>query len=260
MLLRSAQVARNDRKLAGARVAFDVALRDIGERTDHDVMAILGAQLRRHGLELAAEEHVEEQRLDEIVAVMAERDLGDALLACIAVQRAAPQARAQPAHRLAFRYHALHDPIGVLLDDVKGHAERRQVFGQHMRGKTRLLLIEIHRDELEVHRCAALQAQQQIKERVGILAARKADHHPIARSDHGVVLDRLADEAAQTRLQAPRGVGKIVRRQGGLHVHGGARCRHSRAKLYVALNPSQSASLQALQGRICTLRNSQTPG
>ena len=58
-----------------ARIALDVALGDIGERPDHDVTAVLGLQLRRHGLEFAAVEHVEEQRLDDVVAVVAERDL-----------------------------------------------------------------------------------------------------------------------------------------------------------------------------------------
>ena len=106
-----------------ARVALDVALGDVGERPDHDVAAVVGAQLRRHRLEPAAEEQVEEQRLDDVVAMMAERDLGDAVLGGEAVQRAAAQARAQPAHRLAFGDHALHDAVGVLLDD-RGTARR----------------------------------------------------------------------------------------------------------------------------------------
>ncbi len=67
-------------KLAAARVARDVALGDVGQRPDDDVAAVVGQQLRRHGLQPAAEEQVQEQGLDDVVAVMAEGDLGDAVL------------------------------------------------------------------------------------------------------------------------------------------------------------------------------------
>ena len=42
----------------------------------------------------------------------------------VRVQRAAAQARAQRAHRLAFRHHALDHRIRVLLDDRVRHADR----------------------------------------------------------------------------------------------------------------------------------------
>ena len=62
-------------KSRAARVALDLALRHVGERADHDVRAVVGAQLRRHRLQPAAVKQVEEQRLDDVVAMMAERDL-----------------------------------------------------------------------------------------------------------------------------------------------------------------------------------------
>ncbi len=55
----------------------------------------------------------------------------------------------------------------------------------------------MHRDELEAHRRLRLKLQQDVEQRVRILAARKADHHAIAVDDHLVVGDRLADLAAQ---------------------------------------------------------------
>jgi hypothetical protein len=42
-------------------------------------------QLGRHGLEFAAKEHIEEQGLQDVVAVVAERDLGRPQFTCHAV-------------------------------------------------------------------------------------------------------------------------------------------------------------------------------
>ena len=60
---------------------------------------VVGDQTRRHRLEGAGEEQIEQQRLDEVVEMMAERDLGRADLTRPAVQHAAPQPRAQRARR-----------------------------------------------------------------------------------------------------------------------------------------------------------------
>ena len=69
-------------KRLSSRVApRDPARLDIGERADHDVAAVVAQQLGRHRLELAAVEQVEEEGLEDVVAVMAERDLGRAQLA-----------------------------------------------------------------------------------------------------------------------------------------------------------------------------------
>jgi hypothetical protein len=76
-----------------------------------------------------------------------------------------------------------------------------KIAGQHVGGKARLLLIEIDRDDLEANRRAALQGEQHVKQRVGILAARQAHHDAIAVGDHAKVADRLAHRRAQLRLQ-----------------------------------------------------------
>jgi hypothetical protein len=73
--------------------------------------------------------------LDEVVTVVAERDPREALLARIAIERAAPQAAAQAALRAALRDDAANDGIRVLFDHVIGHAERLEVFGQDAVGK-----------------------------------------------------------------------------------------------------------------------------
>jgi hypothetical protein len=107
----------------GTRVLGEILLGAVGERTDHHVVAVVAEQLRGHRLQLAVEEHVEEQRLDDVVAMVAERDPGGADLAREAVEIAAAQARAEPAGGLALGDHRLHDAVGVALEDVELDAE-----------------------------------------------------------------------------------------------------------------------------------------
>src|SRR5262249_29713471 len=61
----------------------------------------------------------------------------------------------------------------------------------------RLLLIEIDGNDLEAKRRAVLERQQNIEQRVTVLAAGQADHDAIAGFDHREITDRLADLAAQ---------------------------------------------------------------
>src|SRR5262249_25519010 len=100
-------------------------------------------ELWGHRLELAAEEEVQEERREQIVAVMAERDLRRAKLAGDAIEHAAPEPRAQRAHRGAVGDDALHDAIGVLRLDPERHPARREVAWQHVGREARLLLVEV---------------------------------------------------------------------------------------------------------------------
>src|SRR5262249_26243751 len=144
VLLRAAEIARDDRKRPEVRVTRKVALAYIDERPDDDVASVVGDELRRHRLELSAEEQIQEERRENVVAVMSERDLGRADLRGDAIQRATAQPRAERAHRPAFGDHALHDAVGVLLDDPPGYAALREIARQHVGGEPRLLLIEVH--------------------------------------------------------------------------------------------------------------------
>ena len=74
------------------RIACDIAFGHISQRPDHDMPSVLGLQLRRHRLETPAVKQVQEKRLDNVIAVMTERYLGDAVLGRIAIQRAAAHA------------------------------------------------------------------------------------------------------------------------------------------------------------------------
>ncbi len=73
--------AANDRQIVFARVGARFRLGDIHQRPNHDVLAVVRHQPRRHGLECAGEEQIQQQRLDEIVQMVAERDLRGADLA-----------------------------------------------------------------------------------------------------------------------------------------------------------------------------------
>ena len=94
ILLRTAQRARNEREFHRIGVAREITLSNIGQRADDDMTSVIGHELRRHRLQLAAEKKVEEKRCQEVVAVMSEGDLCRAELARDAIQHAAAQARA----------------------------------------------------------------------------------------------------------------------------------------------------------------------
>src|SRR5690606_5618886 len=141
VLLRAAEVARNDRELAEMRPAGDVLLAAIRQRTDDDVAAVVGLELRRHRLQLAAVEEIQEERLENVIGMMTERDLGDAVLGREGVQRAATQARAQRTGRLALRDDALDHAVGILLEDREFHADGGEVFRQYVLGEAGLLLV-----------------------------------------------------------------------------------------------------------------------
>jgi len=124
-------------------------------------------------------EHIQKQRLDHVVAVVAEGDLGGPLFGSDPVEHSPAQARAQAAHGFALRYYALDGAVGVLLNNAVGHTDRIKIFWQHLGGKARLLLVEIHRQNVEVNRGAALEVAQNIEQRVGVFAAGDADHDAI---------------------------------------------------------------------------------
>ena len=67
--------AADDRQLALLRVRPRFVFADVDERPDHHVRAVVGHELGRHRLQRAGEEQIQQQRLDEVVGVMAERDL-----------------------------------------------------------------------------------------------------------------------------------------------------------------------------------------
>src|SRR3954465_13091142 len=91
--------AADDRQLAFLRIRARLVLTDEHQRADYYVRTVVGDELGRHRLQRAGKEQVEEQRLDEVVRVVAERDLRRAFFFRDPVEHAAPQPRAQRARR-----------------------------------------------------------------------------------------------------------------------------------------------------------------
>ena len=107
--------------------------------------------------------HVEEQGLDNVVAVMPQRDARGAQTARSVVQDAAPQPRTHRAEGLALGGQRLDHTVGVLLDHVVLDTELFEILRQHVFGKVRLLLVDIDRHQFEVDRRMALQVQQDVQ-------------------------------------------------------------------------------------------------
>ncbi len=79
--------------------------------------------------------------MQNVVAVVPERDLVAAQFTRHAVQNAPAQAAAQAAQGFALRDHLFDHSVGVLRFNVKRHPELRQVSGQHLGRKAGLLLV-----------------------------------------------------------------------------------------------------------------------
>ena len=165
------------------------------------MLAVVAHQLGWHGLEFAAVKHIQKQRGQNIVAVVAQCDFGATQFLGRAVQDAAPQATAQRAGGFALVQHALHRGISVLFHDFKRHADGCQVFRQHVFGKARLLLVKVHGHQLEINRRGCLQLAQNVQQRIAVLAAGKADHDFVAVFNHLEIVDRIAHRVAQAFVQ-----------------------------------------------------------
>src|SRR5512134_24468 len=197
VILRAAQCAGNDREALGFGVGRQIVFGDVRERPDHHLPAVVRAQLGGHRFQLPAVEQIEEESRQDVVTVMAERNLRRAELARYAVQHAATQPRAERAHCLPLRNDALDHRVGVLLDDAELYAAGAKVLGKDMPREPRLLLVQIDSDQLELYRRLFSQGQKNVQESMAVLAARQAYHYPVARLEHVEVRDSLAHLAAQ---------------------------------------------------------------
>src|SRR5262245_31520385 len=72
--------AANDGQLAFLGIQTRLRFLDIDERPDDDVLTVVGNEPCRHGLQGSGKEQIQQQRLYEIVQMMAERNLGRAYI------------------------------------------------------------------------------------------------------------------------------------------------------------------------------------
>ena len=200
IFLRSAEVTGNQGKAPYLRVAVDITLTAIGQRANHNVCLVVAEKLGRHGLEGPAIEEVQKEGLDDVITMMPQGDLGDAILFSVTVKEPSPEARTQSAGRLAFGNDPFDDAVGVLLDDMKRDRPFSQVSRKDVGGESGLFLIQVDRDDLKVDRCVELEAQEDIEQGIGVLAPGEANHHLVTGFDHAEVGDGSAGEAPQPLL------------------------------------------------------------
>ena len=103
--------------------------------------------------------------------MVTERNPGAPFFDRYVVKDAATQTRANRARSLALGHQALHDRVSIALDDAKRNAAISEIVRQNFRGKAGLLLIEIHRQQIEPDRRALLHVEQQIEQRVAVFSA-----------------------------------------------------------------------------------------
>ena len=101
--------APDDRQLDFLAVQPRLVLADVRERPNDDVLAVVGDEPRRHGLERAGEEEIQQERFDEVVQVVPQRDLRGPDLGRDPVEDASPQPRAERAWRRARVEDVVHD-------------------------------------------------------------------------------------------------------------------------------------------------------
>jgi len=160
------------------------------------VLAVVTNKFGRHRLELSPVKHVEEQRFEQIVAVVPKGNLGAAQLVGRGVQYAPAQTRTEAAGGFALGNQALDDAVGVPLDNFVRNPKALEVSRQHVSGKAGLFLVEVDCKKFEVNRSVALQAHQDIEQPVTVFSSRNAHHDLVAFLDHSEIVDGIANPMA----------------------------------------------------------------
>lgn len=148
------------------------------------MFAVIAHQLRRHAFHLSAVEHVQEQRLQDIVAVMTQRNFGGAQLRRGPVQNATTQTRAE-SRWFALRDLLFYDTVGVFFDDFVLNAQLIEIFRQDMLRETRLFLVKVYGHKGEFHRRALLKITQDLQHGVAVFTP---DRQTMMRSPSSIIL------------------------------------------------------------------------
>ena len=205
------------------RVGAGLGLGHVHERTNDDVLLVVGHEPRRHRLERPLKEQVQQHGLDEIVQMVAERDLGRADLVGQPVEDAAAQPRAERTRRLAVLEDVVDHGADVGVLDVDVPAPRRARLGDEVVPEPLVAGVDVDRDDREVDRRPLAEDVEHLHQRPAVLAARQPHHDAIAVFDETVFDDRARgllrdaglERAAITHAfrisgdgdEAPRGVG-----------------------------------------------------
>ena len=193
-VLRTAEIARDDREFHGLGKARQVVLGAVGERPQHKKIALVVEQLCRHSGKAAAVEEIHEEGFEDILAVMPENQRVAALLPGDAVEVAASEPGTERAVGRPFGHLLLHNGIGVAILDPMRHADRAQVIRKDVLGEIRLALVEIAGDEFHRQQAPPLEVHEDRQQRIGILASRQPDQPAALPVEHPEVFERLANQ------------------------------------------------------------------
>mmetsp|Transcript_27004 Transcript_27004/g.63400 ORF Transcript_27004/g.63400 Transcript_27004/m.63400 type:complete len:298 (+) Transcript_27004:25-918(+) len=186
-----AKVARDDREPRQPGVLGDVLLHAGDQRPHHRQLAPPACVPGRHRLELADVQHVQHQRFQRVVGVVAEDQLVAAQLEGLRVQDPPAQPRAHGAEGLSGGGLVDDDRVRVLLDDLVVDAQLVEPLDEGRPFVSRLLLVDVdgRQPEIDADRPELLpQVHQEDQEGGRVLPARNADHDVVAVLQHFVVL------------------------------------------------------------------------
>jgi hypothetical protein len=146
-------------------------LGDVDEGPDDDVVAVVGGQSRRHGLQRAGEKQIEQYRLDEVIEMVTERDLGGAGLLGQPVEHPTAQPGTERTRRV------------VALEFVVNHCADRGVLAVKLPpallagGGDLLVLVafvagvDVDGDDRKIDRRALLQHVEDLDQRPAVLSS-----------------------------------------------------------------------------------------
>ena len=188
VFLAAAEVAGDDGEALLDGILRNLLFGGEDERPDDHIAAVVGAELGRHGGQLAGVEEVEEQGLRDVVAVVAERHLGAAELLGRVVEDAAAQAGAERAVGLALG-HLLEDHlVGVDGEHLVVVLLALEVVDDGLLREAGVALVEVHGDHGEGEGDLALHEPQQVEHDPGVFSAGEADHDVVAGFNQGIPL------------------------------------------------------------------------
>lgn len=197
----AAQVAGDDGERAGLGVGGDLVFGAVDEGADDLKLTIIGGILSGHALDLAGVEHVEQERLNAVIAVVTQGDAIAAELAGVLVDDAAAQAAAQGAGGGLGGELVDDDTVGVLAPDEVGDLEAREVVIDDALGVAGLALVEVKGGEAKGEWDAPLHLKEHGEHGVGVFAPRQANEDVIVRREERVIEDGALDAAIEAQLE-----------------------------------------------------------
>ena len=164
--------AADNRQPARLRVDARFVFADVHEWSNHHMLAVIRYEPRRHRLQVASEEYIEQQRLDEIVGVVPQGNFGRSHLARKAVQHAAAESGTERAWCRARIQYIVQDLANRRMLDAVFPSPLLTRACDHIVLVLSVAGIYVHRNQREPDRRSLPQHIEQLHERPAILATR----------------------------------------------------------------------------------------